>query len=50
MARRAGDRIEVPYDRERVASAPDVPQNQELAESDVAALLRHYGLAEADGA
>jgi hypothetical protein len=44
VAERDGDRAVVPYDREKVRSAPDIGEDDELTEDEVDEIYRHYGL------
>jgi uncharacterized protein (TIGR02271 family) len=43
-AQALGDSVQVPYDRDRVKSAPGIPAEGHLSQDEEAALYRHYGL------
>jgi uncharacterized protein (TIGR02271 family) len=43
-AQAMGDSIQVPYDKDRVKSAPGIQAEGQLSQDDEAALYRHYGL------
>jgi uncharacterized protein (TIGR02271 family) len=44
QAQAVGDRIQVPYDKDRVKSAPGIHAEAQLSQDDEAKLYRHYGL------
>ncbi len=44
LAESVGDSVQVPYDKDRVKSAPGIPAEGKLSQDEEAALYRHYGL------
>jgi hypothetical protein len=46
IAEHVGDRVTVPYDREQVASSPDIAEGEELTADDARDIYRYYGLDE----
>jgi uncharacterized protein (TIGR02271 family) len=44
QAESVGDSVQVPYDKDRVKSAPAIPAEGQLSQEEEAALYRHYGL------